>query len=153
MTEAARRYGFGALAHRNFRLFFIGQGRNTENTEGQQGEARERTEHENDVSQSNVGFCSSKVWNWKRRPSFRLGFFGVNKKRRFVIADPMNPRVSATSRRALGKRQGGCKPPLLGWRKPLRTQCPVIGCSMLDVHPPWVPCSFYGFSTGLSDDR
>jgi len=26
MTEAARRYGFGALAHRNFRLFFIGQG-------------------------------------------------------------------------------------------------------------------------------
>src|SRR6266566_4113354 len=26
MTEAARRYGFGALAHRNFRLFFVGQG-------------------------------------------------------------------------------------------------------------------------------
>jgi len=26
MTEGARRYGFGALAHRNFRLFFIGQG-------------------------------------------------------------------------------------------------------------------------------
>ena len=26
MTEAARRYGLGALAHRNFRLFFIGQG-------------------------------------------------------------------------------------------------------------------------------
>lgn len=26
MTEVARRYGFGALAHRNFRLFFIGQG-------------------------------------------------------------------------------------------------------------------------------
>ena len=26
MTEAARRYGFGALSHRNFRLFFIGQG-------------------------------------------------------------------------------------------------------------------------------
>jgi MFS family permease len=26
MTDAARRYGFGALAHRNFRLFFIGQG-------------------------------------------------------------------------------------------------------------------------------
>ncbi len=26
MTEPARRYGFGALAHRNFRLFFIGQG-------------------------------------------------------------------------------------------------------------------------------
>jgi MFS family permease len=26
MNEAARRYGFGALAHRNFRLFFIGQG-------------------------------------------------------------------------------------------------------------------------------
>src|SRR5881397_3815348 len=25
MTEAARRYGFGALAHRNFRLFFFGQ--------------------------------------------------------------------------------------------------------------------------------
>ena len=26
MTEGARRYGLGALAHRNFRLFFIGQG-------------------------------------------------------------------------------------------------------------------------------
>ena len=26
MTEAVRRYGFGALSHRNFRLFFIGQG-------------------------------------------------------------------------------------------------------------------------------
>ena len=26
MTEAARRYGLGALSHRNFRLFFIGQG-------------------------------------------------------------------------------------------------------------------------------
>ncbi len=26
MTEGARRYGFGAFAHRNFRLFFIGQG-------------------------------------------------------------------------------------------------------------------------------
>src|SRR5882724_68425 len=26
MTEAARRYGLGALAHRNFRLFFTGQG-------------------------------------------------------------------------------------------------------------------------------
>ncbi|MFN2571253.1 MAG: MFS transporter [Gemmatimonadales bacterium] len=26
MTEAVRRYGLGALAHRNFRLFFIGQG-------------------------------------------------------------------------------------------------------------------------------
>jgi len=26
MTEAARRYGLGAFAHRNFRLFFIGQG-------------------------------------------------------------------------------------------------------------------------------
>src|SRR6266576_2910241 len=26
MTEAARRYGLGALTHRNFRLFFIGQG-------------------------------------------------------------------------------------------------------------------------------
>lgn len=26
MTEAARRYGLGSLAHRNFRLFFIGQG-------------------------------------------------------------------------------------------------------------------------------
>src|SRR5262245_35020925 len=26
MPETARRYGFGALAHRNFRLFFIGQG-------------------------------------------------------------------------------------------------------------------------------
>ena len=26
MTEAVRRYGFGALAHRNFRLFFVGQG-------------------------------------------------------------------------------------------------------------------------------
>jgi MFS family permease len=26
MTEGARRYGFGALSHRNFRLFFIGQG-------------------------------------------------------------------------------------------------------------------------------
>jgi len=26
MTEAARRYGLGALAHRNFRLFFVGQG-------------------------------------------------------------------------------------------------------------------------------
>jgi MFS family permease len=26
MTEAARRYGFGALAHRNFRLFLFGQG-------------------------------------------------------------------------------------------------------------------------------
>jgi MFS family permease len=26
MTEGVRRYGFGALAHRNFRLFFIGQG-------------------------------------------------------------------------------------------------------------------------------
>src|SRR6266702_6103342 len=26
MTEAARRYGFGALAHRNYRLFFVGQG-------------------------------------------------------------------------------------------------------------------------------
>src|SRR5258706_5640256 len=25
MTEAARRYGFGALAHRNFRLFLFGQ--------------------------------------------------------------------------------------------------------------------------------
>src|SRR5258705_3538462 len=25
MTEAARRYGFGALAHRNFRLFLLGQ--------------------------------------------------------------------------------------------------------------------------------
>jgi len=26
MTEAVRRYGFGALSHRNFRLFFVGQG-------------------------------------------------------------------------------------------------------------------------------
>ena len=26
MTEVARRYGLGAFAHRNFRLFFIGQG-------------------------------------------------------------------------------------------------------------------------------
>jgi len=26
MTEGARRYGFGAFAHRNFRLFFVGQG-------------------------------------------------------------------------------------------------------------------------------
>lgn len=26
MTEAVRRYGFGALTHRNFRLFFVGQG-------------------------------------------------------------------------------------------------------------------------------
>ncbi len=26
MTEGVRRYGFGALSHRNFRLFFIGQG-------------------------------------------------------------------------------------------------------------------------------
>src|SRR6266850_2009835 len=26
MTETARRYGLGALAHRNFRLFFVGQG-------------------------------------------------------------------------------------------------------------------------------
>jgi MFS family permease len=26
MTEAVRRYGFGALSHRNFRLFFTGQG-------------------------------------------------------------------------------------------------------------------------------